>query len=294
MSHILVVEDSPTQAREIQLMLEDAGFAVNTAANGREALRAIAQDVPDLVLTDLQMPEMDGLELVENVRLKHPSVPVILMTAYGSEKIAIQALQRGAASYVPKKNLDRDLAETVVTVLEVSKADRNHQRLVECLEQTESHFLLENDASLIPPLIGHLEGNLMRMKLCDGTGLIRISVALREAVLNAIQHGNLEVSSEMRDPDEKRFYDLVEERRRQEPYKDRRVHVVAKESRNQAVYVIRDEGPGFDPSKLPDPTDPANLEKVAGRGLLLIRTFMDQVSHNEIGNEITLVKYRDA
>jgi hypothetical protein len=61
----------------------------------------------------------------------------------------------------------------------------------------------------------------------------------------------------------------------------------------QITYVVRDEGPGFDPSILPDPTDPANLEQVGGRGLLLIRTFMNKVYHNERGNEITLIKDRD-
>lgn len=56
--------------------------------------------------------------------------------------------------------------------------------------------------------------------------------------------------------------------------------------------MIRDEGPGFDSTSLPDPTDPVNLEKVSGRGLLLIRTFMDEVRHNPKGNEIVLVKRR--
>ena len=56
------------------------------------------------------------------------------------------------------------------------------------------------------------------------------------------------------------------------------------------MYVIRDEGPGFDPSTLPDPRDPSNLERTAGRGLLLIRTFMDEVTFNKAGNQITMVK----
>ena len=76
--------------------------------------------------------------------------------------------------------------------------------------QTESHFVLENDASLIPPLIGHLQANLVRMKLCDENGLIRVAVALREALVNAIQHGNLEVPSDLREGDEKRFHTSAE------------------------------------------------------------------------------------
>ena len=64
----------------------------------------------------------------------------------------------------------------------------------------------------------------------------------------------------------------------------------AKLCREEAVFVVQDEGPGFDPSSLPDPTEPANLERVSGRGVLLMRTFMDEVSYNQVGNEVTLVK----
>jgi anti-sigma regulatory factor (Ser/Thr protein kinase) len=61
-----------------------------------------------------------------------------------------------------------------------------------------------------------------------------------------------------------------------------------------ARFVIRDEGPGFDPHKVPDPTDPENLERESGRGLLLMRSFMDSVAYNPTGNEVTLVKFPDS
>jgi hypothetical protein len=116
---------------------------------------------------------------------------------------------------------------------------------------------------------------------------------LREALINAIYHGNLEVDTLLRAQDEKAHQELVEERRLQEPYAGRRVHVVAKESRSEAVYIIRDEGRGFDPATLPDPANPENLERVKGRGLLLIQTFMDEVTHNRDGSEITMVRRCD-
>lgn len=294
MTSVLVVDDFVMDRHRAGALVEKAtGFTPVYASNGREALTAMEQALPDVVLTDLLMPEMDGLELVQEIRSKYPLVPVILMTAHGSEEIAIKALQTGASSYVPKRNLAQDLAETVESVLAAARASRNQQRLLECLARTESHFILDNDPGLIPPLIGHLQDNLARLKLCDEIGRIRVSVALQEALTNAIQHGNLEVSSVLREKDDKAYYALAAERRKEKPYCLRRINVIARESTVEAVYVIRDEGPGFDPSLLPDPTDPSNLERVSGRGLLLIRTFMDEVSHNAKGNEITMIKRRD-
>jgi len=294
MATVLVVDDSAVERHRVEKLLgKIPDLAVVTAANGLDAIELLKKQPIDLVLTDMQMPEMDGLQMVEEIRANFPAVPVILMTAHGSEETAVQALQRGAASYVPKRNLAQDLEETIQSVLTISKTSRSQRRLLESLMQTESQFVLENDTSLIPSLIGHLETNLTRMKLCDENGLIRVAVALREALINAIHHGNLEVPSKLREQDDKLYYRQVDARRQQEPYQDRRVHVLARESHREAVYVIRDEGPGFDPTGLPDPTDPSNLERVSGRGLLLIRTFMDEVHHNKAGNEITMVKRCD-
>jgi len=268
------------------------GWQAAFASDGREALEALRQRTPDVVLTDLQMPEMDGLELVQAIHAEHPLVPVILMTAHGSEDLAIKALQSGAASYVPKKSLARDLADTLEGVLIASQTHRREKRVLDSLVRHETQFALDNDVALVAPLVGQLEHNLERMRLCEPSGLVLVGVALHEALTNAVLHGNLELSSELRESDEKQYYRLAAERRTQPPWCDRRVFVNATLTPQEAVFVVRDEGPGFDPSLLPDPTDPVNLGRVSGRGLLLIQTFMDRVEHNERGNQITMVKRR--
>jgi hypothetical protein len=214
---------------------------------------------------------------------------VILMTAHGSEGLAVKALRSGAASYVPKQELAKDLLETVESVIESAGGKRDESRLLQSLKRTESEFELENDPALIPPLITHLKDCAIRMN-GDDPGLIQMTVALREAVLNAMDHGNLELDSALRESDDHSYHALQRARRGQKPYSDRRVFVTVRQAPGEAVYVIRDEGPGFDTSQLPDPTDPANLEKRSGRGLLLMRAFMSEVRHNARGNEVTLVR----
>ena len=142
------------------------------------------------------------------------------------------------------------------------------------------------------PLVGKLQQQLEAQGLFDDNVLLRVSMALREALINAIEHGNLEASSALRERDDDSYIQLVRSRRHEQPYCSRRVMLCARETRDEVTYVIRDDGPGFDVSQLPDPTDPENLQKASGRGILLIRAFMDEVSHNANGNEITMIKRR--
>lgn len=163
------------------------------------------------------------------------------------------------------------------------------------MKNQDVHFSLGNDTSLIPALIGLFQETTLGMGICDQAESVRINTALEEALLNAIYHGNLEVSSKLRnDPDrgDELYREEIAKRRKLSPYRDRKVSVHATFDANQARFVISDQGPGFDPGSLPDPTDPDHIELASGRGLLLIRAFMDEVSHNRHGNQITMVKKR--
>jgi len=119
---------------------------------------------------------------------------------------------------------------------------------------------------------------------------MQTGIALHEALANAMYHGNLEVDSKLRENEDDSYYDLIAHRQQLAPYRDRRVRLECRISQDELRCVIGDEGPGFDPRSVPDPTDSNQLEQISGRGLYLIGTFMDRVQHNDQGNEITLVK----
>src|SRR5271156_5317242 len=93
---ILVVDDSSFDRQLIGRLLEPlTDLKLVFACNGNDGLAAITREDPAVILTDLIMPDMEGLELVQRVRAQHPSLSVILVTAYGSEEIAMQALRAG-------------------------------------------------------------------------------------------------------------------------------------------------------------------------------------------------------
>ena len=290
MPRVLVVDDDRSQSQDFEDLLRNAGCDVTFAGHGREAMELLARDLPDVVLTDLDMPEMDGLELVRAIRRDYPALPVILMTAMGSEDVAAKALHHGAASYIRKRSLAREVLRTVGSVLAIARALPTQKQVFDCMTEDQLDFVLDNDSAQIPAILGHLELVASLLHPRDPADGIRVGIALHEVLVNAIQHGNLELNSDLREVDERLFQDLGEERRSLFPFRDRRVRLRARLSRSEAVYVVEDDGPGFNPSALPDPTDPANLERCSGRGMMLIRTFMDEVEHNEKGNRITLRK----
>lgn len=291
MPNILVVDDSALDRRLVSGLLEKIpGVEVSLAIDGMDALEKLQHSTPDVILTDIDMPRLDGLEFVRQMKDTQSLIPVVLMTATGSEEIAVKALQAGAASYVSKRNLPNELWEVLGHVLRVSSERRNQGRVLNRLSRWETEFSIENDLELITALSAYLMQSFNGLRLCSMAEQLRVGVALDEALLNAYYHGNMEVSSKLRETNYHEFFELAERRSKQSPYQERRIWVMAEYSHAQAVFVIRDDGPGFDIAGLPDPREPAYLERPHGRGLLLMRTFLDEVRYNDRGNEVTLVK----
>ncbi|MFP6676569.1 MAG: response regulator [Pirellulaceae bacterium] len=289
MPKILVVDDSKLDRVFAASLLENTEYEVAFAENGVKAMEIIERQTPDLMLTDLKMPEMDGLELVNNARLRVPHLPIVLMTAHGSEAIAAQALQQGAASYVPKSELAQKLVPTLDELTALQRADRSYSRLVECSTLTEFEFVLPNDPSTIDPLVDLTQQMMQSMGLCDGNGEIQIGVALEQALQNAMIHGNLELSGEqLRDMDEPDR--LIRARRASEPYKSRTVRVQLRISRDEAVFEVSDQGLGFNPSQFGNDLEESSQSN--GRGLVLMQAFMDEVEFKDSGRCVRMVKRR--
>jgi CheY-like chemotaxis protein len=287
MPTILVVDDSAIDRRLAGRLLEkSANLKVIYANNGTEALESITKHSPDLVVTDLQMPDLDGLQLVRTISESRPDLPVVLMTAHGSENVAAQALANGASCYVPKSELAEELLSTVTQIVSMSQSDRQFEDLVRCATRTEFEFELPSDGHMIEPFIDLIQQIASSMDLFESGNRVRLGVALEHALVNAMFRGNLEIP---RSPSQVIDRQLVVDRLNDPGYANRRVFVKAALDRSGVVCVIRDEGPGFDISQVPDATSPDAFRDGVGRGLVLIKAFMDEVRFNQRGNEITIV-----
>ena len=296
MTDILLIDDSEFDRQLVlRLLSSEPNWNAEACQCGDEALQRLEKRDFDLVVTDLRMPGMDGLEVIQKIHERHPMVPVILITSYGNEDIAMQALQQGAASYVPKRSMAVRLPESVRAVLSVSRRERKFAEAVELIDSQRTTITVPNDRAVVSNVVAWMQEQATQYGVVKSHDAVRLGVALEESLMNAIIHGNLEVSSELRQQGDGSLYDdFIKMHALQEPFCRRRVIVTAVLNSETATFEIRDEGPGFCLSALPDPLNPENLLRPSGRGLLLIQAFMDDVVFNDKGNCITMTRRRES
>ncbi|MBP7088267.1 MAG: sigma-54-dependent Fis family transcriptional regulator [Candidatus Omnitrophica bacterium] len=119
--HILIVDDEPLTRKSLFEILKFQGYKVSTSADGEEAYGIIEQECPDILITDLKMPKVDGLALLKKTKEISPDTTVILITAYGSIENAVSAMREGAFDYITKPIIDSEIKIIIQRVFEQKK-----------------------------------------------------------------------------------------------------------------------------------------------------------------------------
>ncbi|MFP6663001.1 MAG: sigma-54 dependent transcriptional regulator [Deltaproteobacteria bacterium] len=184
---ILVVDDEAAIGIAIQRLLSREGYAVDTCTSGEDATVKLGRTPYHLVITDLSMKGMCGMELLAWIRQNSPETSVIMITAYGSEKTAVDAMKLGASDYVPKPFDNDELVLKVRRLLE-ALADRRENRLLR--EQVEGSYRLDNQIGRSPAM-QRVFNVIRKVADSDLTVLVRgPSGTGKELVANAIHLGS--------------------------------------------------------------------------------------------------------
>lgn len=290
--HFLVVDDNPAITRLIELQLTKAGYRCDTAANGEQALEKISATDFDLVISDISMPGMSGLELLKAIKQKKPHLQVLIVTGHATIDNAVEALRLGAINFITKPIKFHEVFETISKILELShrkKALRTASKYSFCESR---HFAIPTHDLYVSDLATYLTEPLEQASLIDPTCTISVTMAIYEALVNAVEHGNLDLDSAVKfagTDGMAAFKKLRQERIKDPLYASRKVTIKSMIETSMARFTITDEGRGFDYSALVDPTSEDRIEQPHGRGIFLIRQIFDEVRFNSAGNSISLV-----
>ncbi|MBI5835648.1 MAG: sigma-54-dependent Fis family transcriptional regulator [Candidatus Eisenbacteria bacterium] len=154
---ILVVDDEQSMCQFLSLMLRREGYLVTAVNRGQEALEKLKEEEFDVVITDIKMPEMDGLEVLTSVKKHDPGIPVIILTAFASQRSAIEAVNRGAFQYLEKNAKNDDIKMVVKSALEMRKVRSENTFLKRQLRRTHEER----------EIIGSSDGMVRVFKMVD-------------------------------------------------------------------------------------------------------------------------------
>jgi len=291
-STILLVEDEANVLKMLERFLAPT-YRCLSASNGKDALELLKteRDI-DVVVTDVRMPGMDGLQLIRAIRRFRPHLPAIAMTAYGSEETAVEALRAGASNYLRKPFKTQEFLSVVRKCIELAQARRGKATALAHLKESTKVFELPARLEVVRTVIPHLTDGLSDLGIVEAQDLMNLEVALEEALSNAVIHGSLLLSEENAKwkQDRESFEKAYAARRSDPRFSSKTITVSVRLTSQEVVFNVEDRGPGFDPNALPPPEGMTSIQGVQGRGLMLVRLFMDDVAHENGGRRIKMVK----
>jgi CheY-like chemotaxis protein len=294
---ILVVDDEQIIRNVLKRKLEQTtSFVVHTAADGVPALEIFKQEKIDLVISDLLMTEMNGIELLRSLKKINPRVPVIIVTGYGTLDDAIEAIHLGAEDFIKKPFDINEVIETIEKTFRKMAEEADQREIIKFITDEDIQLSVPNNFEYLNTVINYIFSHLRARWHVGDEDLHDVKVCLYEALTNAFEHGNLEIPGEEKvrllEISQQSWRDFLVERMTEPRYREKKIHVVLKINDQLLEVRIRDEGLGFNPAQRTAEVDPEQLFRSSGRGLLLIQSLMDYMEFNGDGTEITLGKRR--
>jgi len=290
---VLLVDDDEITLRMLGHTLEQAGYETRAAEDGARGLEIFEDFAPDLVLCDIEMPEMNGLELLAAIRERSAEAIVVMATACGSESYAIEALRARANDYLRKPVEPRQLLALLKKYAGALEPASIATEMANLIVRNAITYQIDNSIDRIYNIIDHMLMQAGRALTQDDRLAIRLG--LGELITNSIEHGNLGITYEEKTEalvEEGKFFELVKTRLMEPERAERKVTIQFKMDESGWEWVIEDEGEGFDWRSLPKEPDGGDLWAMHGRGILISRFPFDEFEYRGAGNIVRVKKYR--
>jgi len=285
------VDDQEALRSLLARLLEREGFDAVQAENGARAVEMYRSESPLVVVSDIMMPRMDGLTLLNEIRRIDRNATVILMTGQGNEDVLLKALRGGATNFFKKPFNVRELIDEIRKVVEFRLEAARSSLFSPLLVEETKRFVMPRADSPFFPIINQI--TLQLPCLLPQEDILNLKIGIEEVITNAIEHGNLGISFKEKSKaiQEGRLAELIADRGRESDAAGRAVGITSRLSPRLFEITIRDDGKGFDWRTLPA-VEPENLLAFNGRGIFLTKIYFDEVTYNDAGNEVTLRKHK--
>jgi CheY-like chemotaxis protein/anti-sigma regulatory factor (Ser/Thr protein kinase) len=287
---VLVVDDQEALRSLLARLLEREGFDPVQAEDGAHAVELYRSESPLVVVSDIMMPRMDGLALLNEIRRIDRNATVILMTGQGNEDVLLKALRGGASNFFKKPFNVRELIEEIRKVVDFRLEAARSSLFSPLLVEETKRFVMPRADSPFFPIINQI--TLQLPCLLPPEDILNLKIGIEEVITNAIEHGNLGISFEEKNKaiQEGRLAELIADKGRESDAAGRVVQISSRLTSDIFEIQIRDDGRGFDWRTLPA-VEPENLLAFNGRGIFLTKIYFDEVTYNDAGNEVTLRKF---
>jgi DNA-binding response OmpR family regulator len=288
---ILVADDQELMRTILVRFIQRAGYDVITAQNGEEAIDLYRLEHPALVISDIQMPKMNGLTLLKEIKKIDLKAFVILISGFGSEEVLLQALRGGAINFFKKPFKVEEVVDVLHQVLRHREIVQFPELATPTLIEDEKEFEFAPFDANVLAVINQITLNLGC--LLPEAEIINVRIGIEEMINNAIEHGCLDIDFKEKNAALRSgaFNDLIKEKMKKLLERPRRIRVTSRLTADALTVVVRDDGKGFDWRSIPALSG-ENLLQYNGRGIFLTKIFFDSVSYNAAGNEVTLRKLK--
>lgn len=283
---VLIVEDLEGPRNFIKEIVSREGHETRTANNGSEGFLIYTAFSPDLVISDIEMPIMNGLELLSEIREEDSETIFVIITGHGSESYAMQALNFGANNYLQKPVTIADLTAILRTYSEIEN-NRSFSVSIQSMIVSQRCTLKIPTQVIVTERISEYLTKYLDDRFTKREKL-SVRLGLSELIMNAFEHGNLEISYDEKSAalQANTLSELREQRLADPRLANRHITIDFELNENGGEWVVSDQGKGFDWESIPDPNAPENLWKMNGRGLFICRRQFDALEYIGCGNRV--------